>query len=681
MVRQFVSILAGIVVSGLMVMPACGQESATTDLTAQINGYEDATHSAFVGVPTDWSTRHVTYSPPEPGSDAEDKAQQDPRYWLQQIRRAQGDSDDAVAADWNLGDLPDAKPDKHKKKKAKKSKITKDWSETLGGTGAKIGPGFFPAKYSFNTSSTSASCANDYVAFNTSLVGSATQASVMAFSNLYSSCTGTSPSVLWAYNTGGTALPSVTLSLDGTQVALMQNVGTTAHLVLLKWHAGPATGSFTATLTIGSATITTATPQFSAADVGAHITATGIPANTYITAQTGTSATLSQNATAGGAHTVTIHAETATAPGVPPTATSASAYRTCTAPCMFSFVFGATTPATTLTDSNSSPFVDYGNDALYVASDGGYLHKYSGVFLGATPAEVTTTGWPALTATAILSGPVYDPGSTTVDVVSSYDGTSNGGRLHSLSATTGSGSALDSDQLGPTTASGANCAGTTAGSAALTLDAPIVDPAAAKIYVFIGNDGAATAHSAVYQFAPGFTQHSCGVEETVGTGTTGNVPVYSGSFDNIYFTSANGASPTGNLYVCGNAGGEPTLYRVPITSNVIQTPVTITTTLATEATTCSPVTEFLNGAVDRAFVSVETHGNTAICEPNLSGCVLSFTVTTALAAGATPSASLAETGGTSGIVVDNQSAVGGASQIYFAVLGAANAVQAAQSGL
>jgi hypothetical protein len=677
-VRQLVSILAGIVVSGLMVMPACGQESATTDLTAQINGYEDATHSAFVGVPTDWSTRHVTYSAPEPGSDAEDKAQQDPRYWLQQIRRAQGDSDDAVAADWNLGDLPDAKPDKKKKKKAKKSKITKDWSQTLGGTGAKIGPGFFPAKYSFNTSSTSASCANDYVAFNTSLAGSATQASVMAFSNLYSSCTGTSPSVLWAYNTGGTALPSVALSLDGTQLALMQNVGTTAHLVLLKWNAGPAT-HMTSVTTHSNTSLTAGT--FTAADVGANITGTGIPANTYITAQTGTAATISQAATGSATVTATIHAETAAAPGVPPTAASASAYRTCTAPCMFSFAFGATTPTSTLTDSNSSPFVDYGNDALYVGSDGGYLHKYSGVFLGATPAEVTTTGWPAQAATAILSGPIYDPGSTTVDVVSSYDGTSNGGRLHSLSATTGSGSALDSDQLGPTTASGANCAGTTAGSAALTLDAPILDPAAEKIYVFIGNDGDATAHSAVYQFAPGFAQHSCGLEETVGTGTTANVPVYSGSFDNIYFTSVNGASPSGNLYVCGNAGGQPTLYRVPIASNVIQTPVAITTTLATATTTCSPVTEFLNGAVDRAFLSVEADGRPAACAANLAGCVISYTITTALAAGATPSASLPETGGTSGIVVDNQSAVGGASQIYFAVLGTASAVQAAQSGL
>ncbi len=250
-----------------------------------------------------------------------------------------------------------------------------------------------------------------------------------------------------------------------------------------------------------------------------------------------------------------------------------------------------------------------------------------------------------------------------------------------MNATSGSGSILDSDQLGPTTAAGANCAGTTAGSAALTLDAPILDPAAEKIYVFIGNDGDATAHSAVYQFAPGFTQHSCGVEETVGTGTTANVPVYSGSFDNIYFTSVNGASPSGNLYVCGNAGGQPTLYRVPIASNVIQTPVAITTTLATATTTCSPVTEFLNGAVDRAFLSVEADGRPAACAANLAGCVISYTITTALAAGATPSASLPETGGTSGIVVDNQSAVGGASQIYFAVLGTASAVQAAQSGL
>ncbi len=350
---------------------------------------------------------------------------------------------------------------------------------------------------------------------------------------------------------------------------------------------------------------------------------------------------------------------------------------------MFSFAFGTTKPATTLTDSNSSPFVDYADDVLYVASDGGYVHKYSGVFLGATPAEVTSTGWPALAATAILSGPVYDPTSAMVFVVSSYDGTSNGGRLHELSAASGSGSIADSKQLGPTTAAGANCAGTTAGGSALTLDAPILDPAAEKVYVFIGNDGEATAKSGVYQFAPGFGQHTCGTEVTVGAGATANVPLYSGAFDNIYFAS-NATSPTGNLYTCGNTGGQPQLWRIPVVASAIggaNPPVAITTTLATADTTCSPVSEFLNGSTDQAFVSVEADGRPAACAANLAGCIMSFNITTALTATATPSASAPETGGTSGIVIDNSSSASGASQVYFSTLGSASAVQAAQSGL
>jgi hypothetical protein len=671
--KPFVRIFGAILMFGLMVTPAQGQERAATDLTAQINGYETAAHSSFVGVPTDWSSAHVTFSWPEPDSDAEDKAQRDPRYWLQQIRRAQLQSDDPIGSDDDVNTVADSK--KPQKVKLKKVKLKKDWSVSLGGTGAKVGAGFFPA--TFSSGSTTASC-TDYVAFNTSLAGAATQASVIGLTNLYTgTCSGTVPTTAWAYNTGGTAVTSIALSLDGTQLAFMQNVGTTANLVLLKWNAGPTTHT-TKVTTHSNTSLTAGT--FTAADVGAHITGTGIPTNTYITAQTGTAATISNAATGSATITATINAETAAAPGVPPTAASASAYRTCTAPCMFSFPFGATTPTTTLTDSNSSPFVDYADDVLYVASDGGYLHKYSGVFLGATPAEVTTTGWPALTATAILSGPVYDPTSATVFVVSSYDGTSNGGRLHEVSAASGSGSIGDSDQLGPTTASGANCAGTTAGGSALTLDAPILDPAAEKVYVFIGNDGETSAKSGVYQFTPGFGQHTCGTEETLGTGATANVPVYSGSFDNIYFISS-GTSPTGNLYVCGDAGGQPELYRIPISLNAMQTPVGITTTLATADTTCSPVTEFLNGSTDQAFVSVEADGRPAACAANRAGCIMSFNITTALTATATPSASASETGGTSGIVIDNSSSASGASQVYFSTLGSASAVQAAQSGL
>ena len=131
---------------GLLAMPVWAQDSAPA-LDDAIAGYESATHQSFQGIPTDWTSRHVVFSKPIPGSDAEYKVQQDPRYWMQQIQRAQASSDDAVA---------DAKAQKKKKKqKQKKVKpvpIKKDWSMNLQGTASTNLEGVFPAKYSFVTS-------------------------------------------------------------------------------------------------------------------------------------------------------------------------------------------------------------------------------------------------------------------------------------------------------------------------------------------------------------------------------------------------------------------------------------------------------------------------------------------------------------------------------------------------
>ena len=674
---------------GLLALPARGQQPASTDLTAQINGYERAAHSSLVGVPTDWSTSHLVFSTPEPGSDAEDKVQQDPRYWLQQIRRAQLQADDSIAEASEARGITDGKSNKKKKKKLKKGVIGTDWSASLG-TGGKAGADVFPAKFTFGTvaatcvTSTTLPPTGDFVVFNTSLPGSGTQASVIAFANLYSSCAGTVPSTYWAYNTGGTATTSVALSKDGSQVAFMQAVGTTANLVLLKWL--PAVRTVPAQLTTGSGTITTTNPTFTAVDVGAAITGTGIPATTTISAVTNsTTATISHNATATSTTNVTITVtETATSPKSPVVAANA-AYRTCVAPCMTSFAFTGTAP---LTDTNSSPFADLPDDTIYVGGDNGFLHKYTGVFLG-TPAEVTS-GFPAQAAIEPLSSPVLDFAAGKVFVTAAYDGTSNGGRLHAIDATLGT--TVASKQLGPTTAAGANCAGTTAGGVAQTLDGPILDGAAGTngtVYVVIGNDGSAAnsgaGSSAVYQFAAGFAAGTCGSEITLGVGSTTGVPVYSGTFDNIYFISSD-PSPTGNLYVCGNAGGSATLYRVPIASNVMSTASNVATALSTANTTCSPVTEFLNGATDRAFLSVQTFANTAAnigCPTGgaAGGCVMSFNITS----GTTPTTTSAKAnapGGTSGIVIDNASATVGASQVYFSTLGTgSSAIQASQSGL
>jgi len=88
----------------------------------------------------------------------------------------------------------------------------------------------FPAKYSFST--TTESC-SDYVVFPTGV--GATNATVIAYNNIYATtCTGTVPTVAWAYNTGGTSILSPVISFDGKQVAYIQSSSNIASLVILK---------------------------------------------------------------------------------------------------------------------------------------------------------------------------------------------------------------------------------------------------------------------------------------------------------------------------------------------------------------------------------------------------------------------------------------------------------------
>ena len=114
-----------------------------------------------------------------------------------------------------------------------------DWSENMG-SGASAGLGVSPAKYSFRADN--ANCGNastpDFVVYNTGLAGASAVASIVAYDNLYTGCSGTVPSVYWAFNTGGTIVTSVVLSLDGSQVVFAQSSGAgAASLVVLKWKA------------------------------------------------------------------------------------------------------------------------------------------------------------------------------------------------------------------------------------------------------------------------------------------------------------------------------------------------------------------------------------------------------------------------------------------------------------
>lgn len=178
-------------------------------------------------LPTDWSHRHVVFSRPQT---AEEYARvvDEPRFLQQMYRREMPGAKLAVSriepTSLRNAVLPARlKPSMHR-----------DWAVNLG-TGASMGQGNYPAKFGFDV--TKASCAADFVVYSTGLAGSGTQASIVGFTNIYSGCAG-SPTVNWAYDTGGTILTSPVLSLDGTQVAVAETDGAArGTVVILKWAA------------------------------------------------------------------------------------------------------------------------------------------------------------------------------------------------------------------------------------------------------------------------------------------------------------------------------------------------------------------------------------------------------------------------------------------------------------
>jgi len=274
-------------------------------------------------------------------------------------------------------------------------------------------------------------------------------------------------------------------------------------------------------------------------------------------------------------------------------------------------------------------------------------------------------------------------------------------------------------------------------------DAPIVNYVSGQIYAVVSADKNSPKDSGVFTFSRNFTKNTSGSEVIIGTGAGGAEdsvqPLYDGDFDNAFYSSG-----SGNLYVCGNAGADPVLYQVAATTSGLGKVQTVIN-LSTANTPCSPITEIYNstasgGPFDWIFLSVQNGVTTTNC--NSGACVMNFVVTewqsnnpyllnqvildsnlniekvtTAGTSGSSQptwntasggkttdggvtwtnqgavgvNASRAETGGTSGIIIDNTSSSTGASQVYFSTLSNGTcatsgtsvgcAVQASQAGL
>jgi hypothetical protein len=199
-----------------------------------------------IGFPVDWSSRHILYA--NAGSaDQRVAASRDPRFYFNWLRQ----TEPLIASRGRFfgrgpGEIPVpvSKPGK---------RFRVDWTMSLGPNGG-MPIRETPAKYSFNL--TTYSCANDFAVYTINATPSATQANIVAFNNLYtgtasSSCPNgpqtppttdyTQPTFMWSYRAGSSASHlSPTLSLDGTQVAFVEN-GNPAYLDVLTWVAGQGT--------------------------------------------------------------------------------------------------------------------------------------------------------------------------------------------------------------------------------------------------------------------------------------------------------------------------------------------------------------------------------------------------------------------------------------------------------
>ena len=202
-----------------------------------------------IGLPVDWSTRHILFTN---GASPEVAAltARDPRSWVNWAQRS------AWMFPHPWPPLPITGT------AGAKRHMRVDWAMPLGANGG-MPLGESPAKYTFNINSTP-SCTNDFVVYTIAATPSTSQANIIAFNNLYTGTTSSScpivnqspvttdlkqPTVLWAYAAGsaGSAL-SPTLSLSGTQVAFIESgtqtsASSPAYLDVLTPTAGQGTSA------------------------------------------------------------------------------------------------------------------------------------------------------------------------------------------------------------------------------------------------------------------------------------------------------------------------------------------------------------------------------------------------------------------------------------------------------
>ena len=497
--------------------------------------------------------------------------------------------------------------------------VNRDWSISLGTGG--VAPSMYPAKFTFDITA-AANCASDFAVFPVNVAGSGAQPNIVAFNNLYS---GTIPS-------NGICNRAPSGSDTGVAATTFWSYNITA---------------------AGGVVATSPTLSLDGTKVAFVETGSGATAHFHVLA------------------------------GKSGDGVNAANLQSVASPVSITSGFSATTPAAgavtdlalatgaTQSDTLSSPFVDYTNDLAYVGNDSGILFRIKNVFCttaactgGGSPAPSLDTTWGSSgaltiggTCTGKLSGAVVDGGTGNIFVGCAdgniYGFTSAGVALANPSLTVGNGSATGG-----------------------VVDPPMIDAVNHFIYGVSGSSSGGT--SILVQAST--TNLGSVVTAPLGAGGAHNL--HSPAFNNGYFTSVN---PTHWLlyeWALNGAGNNIMLYGATFAAGHVMNGGTPANTIQVGGSTpveFSPLTELLNGANDQVFVSGITAAVPNFIEYDMNAFLALFpnSFPPSGATGATTS----ESGGTSGMIVDNTSASAQASSVYFGNLGSNTAVKLTQSGL
>ena len=505
------------------------------------------------------------------------------------------------------------------------SGIHRDWSISLGA--GSTAPSMYPAKFGFDPNATP-DCTTDFVVFPVNVAGSATQPNLVAFNNLYS---------------GGTAIAPTGLCGSRTVVAGDDRSSATT---LWSYDISAA----------GGLVATSPTLSLDGQKVAFVETVAGSSTHFHVLAYK----------SGDGVDLVTPNLQNVLKPVIINTFTGLSAPVAGTGTAS-DLSLGSTG------DTLSSPFIDYSNDTGYVGNDAGVLFRVKNVFCtlpscaGAAPSldlSWNSTGSVTIggTCTGKLTGAVVD-GSTGHVFVGCANGqlygfTSTGAPLLTASISVGDGSA-------PTGG---------------IVDPPLIDAVNHFVYAVSGSSGGA---SVLVQAST--VDLSGKVTATLGAGAV--FAQHAPAFNAAYFSSA----VPGDWLIydwATTSGNESAVYGVGFATGHVMASGPAGNVFAiagSNGNELSPVTEFLNGGTDQLYVSGIASDNPNFVEYNINTFPTSFPPTdSSNAAGATAGVG----GGTSGIVVDNDSGLGQASSIYFGALSTAgpnpdgnSAVKLTQAGL